>query len=359
MTPPADQKAGLHVVLSPAAESPPQRSPSPTAAEPPPRSATDSARREPLDLSPGGTRFGDRAFEIVTGSFGALVLALPIVMMAMLYSASRPAIARYGGGFLTGTSWDPVREDFGALPFIWGTVVSSLIALVLAVPVSLGIAIFLSELCPQKLRRPLGLLVELLAAIPSVVYGFWGIFVMVPWLRESIEPRLIEWFGFLPIFRGQPLGFGMLAAGLVLAIMIVPTITSISREVLLAVPDTQREAAIGLGATPWDTIRRAVLPSARSGIMGAIVLGLNRALGETMAVTMVIGNRPKISASLLDPSYTMASVIANEFTEADKDIYISALSQIGLLLFGVALIMNLFARWLVAGVKRKVAGRAA
>ena len=182
--------------------------------------------------------------------------------------------------------------------------------------------------------------------------------VMVPWLRETVEPALIRWFGFLPLFRGEPLGFGMLAAGLVLAIMIVPTIASISREVLLAVPDTQREAAMGLGATPWDTIRRAVLPSAKSGIVGAIILGLNRALGETMAVTMVIGNRPKISTSVLDPSYTMASVIANEFTEADKDIYLSALSQIGLLLFGVALVMNLIARWLVASTKRRAAGKA-
>lgn len=306
-----------------------------------------------------GAHLGDRVFSLTTGAFGALVLALPVVMIGMLYKASHPSIMTFGAGFLTGTTWDPVREDFGALPFIWGTVVSSLLALCLAVPVSLGLAIFLSELCPQRLRRTLSFLSELLAAIPSVVYGFWGIFVMVPWLRETVEPALVRWFGFLPLFRGQPLGFGMLAASMVLAIMIVPTIASISREVLRAVPDTQREAAIGLGATPWDTIRRAVLPAARSGIVGAILLGLNRALGETMAVTMVIGNRPQISTSLLDPGYTMASVLANEFTEADKDIYVSALSQIGLLLFGVALIMNLGARWLVAGVKRRSAGRLA
>ncbi len=306
-----------------------------------------------------GAHLGDRVFTLTTGAFGALVLALPVVMIGMLYKASHPSIMTFGAGFLTGTTWDPVREDFGALPFIWGTVVSSLLALCLAVPVSLGLAIFLSELCPQRLRRTLSFLSELLAAIPSVVYGFWGIFVMVPWLRETVEPALMRWFGFLPLFRGQPLGFGMLAASMVLAIMIVPTIASISREVLRAVPDTQREAAIGLGATPWDTIRRAVLPAARSGIVGAILLGLNRALGETMAVTMVIGNRPQISTSLLDPGYTMASVLANEFTEADKDIYVSALSQIGLLLFGVALVMNLGARWLVAGVKRRSAGRLA
>lgn len=323
------------------------------------KAAPQAASAEPSDLKTGGGHLGDRVFKVATGAFGAAVLALPVVMILMLYSASRPAIARFGPSFLTGTSWDPVREDFGALPFIWGTVVSSLIALALAVPVALGVAIFLSEICPQKLRRPLGFTVELLAAIPSVVYGFWGIFVLVPWLRETVEPALTRWFGFLPLFRGPPLGFGMLAAGLVLAIMIVPTIASISREVLRAVPDTQREAAIGLGATPWDTIRLAVLPSARSGIVGAVILGLNRALGETMAVTMVIGNRPKISASLLDPAYTMASVIANEFTEADKDIYISALSQIGLLLFGVALIMNLVARGLVSNVRRRAAGKVA
>jgi phosphate transport system permease protein len=307
----------------------------------------------------GGAHLGDRLFTAGTGMFGALVLALPVLMVALLYRASRASIATFGAGFLTGTKWDPVREEFGALPFIWGTVVSSLLALCLAVPVALGLAIFLSELCPQRLRRPLSFLSELLAAIPSVVYGFWGIFVMVPWLRDTVEPALIRWFGALPLFRGQPLGFGMLAASLILAIMIVPTIASISREVLRAVPESQREAAIGLGATPWDVIRRAVLPTARSGILGAVLLGLNRALGETMAVTMVIGNRPKISASLLDPAYTMASVLANELLEADREIYVSALSEIGLLLFGVALIMNLGARWLVSGVKRRVAGRRA
>lgn len=308
------------------------------------------------DLQLGGGRFGDRVFHATTGSFAALVLALPLVMIVLLWSLSRESISKFGLGFLTGTTWDPVRESFGALPFIWGTVVSSIIALLLAVPVSLGVAIFLSEMCPQRLRRPLSFMVELLAAIPSVVYGFWGIFVMVPFLRETVEPFFIRWLGFLPLFRGQPLGFGMLAAGIVLAIMIVPTIASISREVLRAVPDTQREAALGLGATPWDTVRRAVLPAAKSGIVGAVILGLNRALGETMAVTMVIGNRPQISTSLLDPAYTMASVIANEFTEADKDIYISSLSQIGLLLFGVALLMNLLARWLVSSVKRRASG---
>jgi phosphate transport system permease protein len=248
-----------------------------------------------------------------------------------------------------------VHERFGAWPFIYGTVVSSLLALCLAVPVAIGLAIFLSDLAPHAVRRPLGFVVELLAAIPSVVYGFWGIFVLVPFLRETVEPRLAARLGFLPLFRGEPLGFGMLAAAIVLAIMIVPTITSVSREVLSAVPDTHREAALGLGAQPWDVIRVAVLPPARSGLVGAVILGLNRALGETMAVTMVIGNRPRVSPSLLDPAYTMASVLANEFAEADTDAYLAALSEIALLLLGVALAMNLLARWLVQATKLRIA----
>ncbi|MBK8251880.1 MAG: phosphate ABC transporter permease subunit PstC [Polyangiaceae bacterium] len=302
-----------------------------------------------------GVHWGDKIFHYTTGTFAILVLALPLLMMVMLIAASRLSITNFGPAFLVDTQWDPVREEFGALPFIFGTVVSSLLALLLAVPVSLGLAIFLSELCPKKLRKPLGFFSELLAAIPSVVYGFWGIFVMLPWLRDSVQPALARWFGFLPIFQGQALGFGMLAAAMILAIMIVPTIASISRDVLRAVPDTEREAAIALGATPWETIRHAVLPMAKSGILGAVILGLNRALGETMAVTMVIGNRPKISASLFDPSHSMASVIANELIEAEKDIHVSSLSQIALLLFGVALVMNLGARWLVSGVKRRAA----
>jgi len=306
----------------------------------------------------GGAQLGDRIYTAVVTLFALIVLALPAVMLIELIRASMPSIRAFGLGFLTSSTWDPVRHVFGAWPFIYGTVVSSLIALVIAVPISLGLAVFLSDLAPHRLKKPLGFLVELLAAIPSVVYGFWGIFVLVPLLREHVEPFLGEHFGMLPLFQGPPLGFGMLAAGAVLAIMIVPTITSISREVLQAVPQTHREAAVGLGATPWDTIRYAVLPSARSGIAGAIILGLNRALGETMAVTMVIGNRPKASISLFDPAYSMASVVANEFAEADSDIYLSALSHIALLLFAVALIMNLFARWLVSATKGRLEGAA-
>jgi phosphate transport system permease protein len=300
------------------------------------------------------TRIADKLFNGATAAAGILVLLLPATMIVQLVFASRLSLARFGGSFLTDSTWDPVRLQFGAWPFIFGTVVSSLLALLIAVPIALGVAIFLAEMCPHRLRKPLGFLVELLAAIPSVVYGFWGIFVLVPLLREKVQPFLGDKLSFLPFFQGPPLGFGMLAAGLILAIMIVPTITSISREVMLAIPNTNREAAIGLGATPWDTIRYAVLPLARSGIVGAIILGLGRALGETMAVTMVIGNRPKASISLFEPAYSMASVIANEFAEADSDVYLSALSEIALLLFGVALLLNLFARWLVRITKGRV-----
>jgi phosphate transport system permease protein len=287
--------------------------------------------------------------------FGLAVVALPTAMMVALVVASSASIRRSGLDFITSTRWDPVHERFGAWPFIYGTVVSSLLALCLAVPVSVGLAVYLADLAPHRVRRPLGFVVELLAAIPSVVYGFWGIFVLVPFLRETVEPILVRRLGHLPFFRGEPLGFGMLAAAIILAIMIVPTITSVSREVLGAVPDTHREAALALGAQPWDVIRFAVLPSARSGVVGAVILGWNRALGETMAVTMVIGNRPKVSASLLDPAYTMASVLANEFAEADSDAYVAALSEIALLLLCVAIVMNFFARWLVHGTKQRIA----
>jgi phosphate transport system permease protein len=315
--------------------------------------AASSGVTRPLPI---GRPTGDRAFKGVMTLFGLTILAVPAMMVAQLVHTSQLSLAKFGLSFLTSSTWDPVHQQFGAWPFIYGTVVSSLIALIIAVPVSLGLAIFLSDLAPQRLRKPLGFLVELLAAIPSVVYGFWGIFVLVPLLRETAEPWIIKYLGSIPLFEGPPLGFGMLAAGVVLAIMIVPTITSVAREVLKAVPDTHREAAIGLGATPWDTIRYAVLPAARSGIVGAIILGLNRALGETMAVTMVIGNRPKAAASILAPGYSMASVIANEFAEADSDIYLSALAEMALLLLLVALVMNLFARWLVSVTKNRMGG---
>ncbi|MFT3766088.1 MAG: phosphate ABC transporter permease subunit PstC [Minicystis sp.] len=324
---------------------------------PPPPESRALAGHEADPRRAGSPRAaGDRVFTASVTVLAITVLAVPALMLLSLLWASRHAIARFGPGFVTSSRWDPVHEQFGAWPFVCGTVISSLLALCLAVPVSLGLAIFLSDLAPKRVRRPLGFVVELLAAIPSVVYGFWGIFVLVPFLRSHVEPFLAAHLGFLPLFRGEPLGFGMLAAGIILAIMIVPTITSIAREVLSAVPDAHREAAVGLGATPWDVVRVAVLPAARSGIVGAVILGLNRALGETMAVTMVIGNRPKVPASLFDPAYTMASVLANEFAEADSDAYLSALSAIALLLLGVALLMNLFARWLVNVTKQRIRG---
>ncbi len=315
-----------------------------------------SAEEGRMSAATARPHLGDRVFRGVVTFFGLAVLAGPALMLLALVIASLPSLRATGLSFLTSSRWDPVHERFGAWPFVYGTVVSSLLALCLAVPVSIGLAVFLSDLAPHRVRRPLGFVVELLAAIPSVVYGFWGIFVLVPLLRETVEPFLGAHLGFLPLFRGEPLGFGMLAAGVVLAIMIVPTITSVSRDVLRAVPDLHREAAIGLGATPWDVVRLAVLPSARSGVAGAVILGYNRALGETMAVTMVIGNRPRVSASLLDPAYSMASVLANEFAAADTDSYLSALSEIALLLLGVALVMNLLARWMVSATGQRGAG---
>jgi phosphate transport system permease protein len=245
---------------------------------------------------------------------------------------------------------------FGALPFIWGTVVSSLLALALAVPVSLGVAVYLSELASSWQRSVFGFMVEMLAAVPSVVYGLWGVLALAPWLRTTVEPALGRTLGFLPLFRGQNLGVGMLAGGIVLSIMILPTISSVSREVLRAVPSSLREGALALGATRSEMVRVAVLPYARSGLVGAVLLGLGRALGETMAITMVIGNRAEISGSLFAPSYTMASVIANEFSEATDELHLAALAEIGLLLFVVTVCLNIVARVLVARVGRPVEG---
>ncbi|MGC4094378.1 MAG: phosphate ABC transporter permease subunit PstC [Polyangiaceae bacterium] len=243
--------------------------------------------------------------------------------------------------------WNPAAGVFGALPFVWGTLMSSLVASAVAVPVSLGVAVFLSELSPRWLRGPLGFVLELLAAVPSVVYGLWGVFVLCPWLRRSVEPALADAFGFLPFFQGPKHGVGMLAGGLMLAIMITPTISSVSREVLRAAPLELREGALALGATRFETLRIAVLPHVRSGLLGAAILGLGRALGEAMAITMVIGNRADIGLSLFAPAYSLASVIANEFSEASDPLHLSALAELGLLLFAVTLLLNLCARLLV------------
>jgi phosphate transport system permease protein len=262
-------------------------------------------------------------------------------------------MATFGLAFVVGRDWDPVRESFGALPVIYGTVASSLRPLHLAVPGSRGVAVYLAELAPAGVRRPLGFVVELLAAIPSVVYGLWGVFVLIPWLREDVQPALGATLGFLPLFDGPPRGFGMLAAGVVLAIMILPTIASVSRDVMRAVPVVFREGALALGATRFETVTAAVLPMARSGIVGAIILGLGRALGETMAVTMVIGNRHDVSASLFAPGYSMAAVIANEFADAaGGPIHESALIYMALLLFGVTVVVNAIARLLIWRVSR-------
>ncbi len=301
-------------------------------------------------------KFVDAGFKKATTLIALFVVALTLLLVYNMATNALPSIQKLGVRFLFTSTWDPVKEDFGALPFIYGTIVSSVLALLISVPVSLGIAIYLAELAPQFIRQPLSFLIELLAAIPSVVYGLWGIFGLAPFLKLTIQPFLAKYFGFLPIFRGEFYGVSMFTAGIILSIMIIPTISSVSREVFLAVPFTQREAALALGATPWEKIRLAVLGYSRSGVLGAVILGLGRALGETMAVTMVIGNRPEISASLFAPSYTMASVIANEFTEATSNLYLSALIEIGLVLFCITLLVNIVARLLIWKVSNKGEG---
>src|SRR5215470_14278605 len=296
------------------------------------------------------SRSGDRLFGWVLRCAVWSLILLTAGLIVSLGWKSWPAIQTFGWRFLVTSTWDPVAGSFGALPFIYGTLVSSAVALLIAVPLSLGAAIYLAELAPFWIRPPIAFLIEMLAAVPSVVYGLWAIFVLVPWLRTWVQPGLGRWLGFLPLFQGPAYGVGMLAAGLILAIMVVPYITSVSREVLLAVPNAQREAALGIGATRWEATRMAVLRYGRSGLVGAILLGLGRALGETMAVTMVIGNRPEIALSLFAPGYTMASVIANEFTEATSDLYLAALIEIGLLLFLVTIAVNALARLLVWSV---------
>ncbi len=300
---------------------------------------------------------GDAVFRLLLLASVLLILAVIALMMYQMAANSALSLRQFGFGFLRGREWNPIKGEFGALPFIYGTVVSSLIALVIAVPLSLGVAVFLVEQSPRSLTRPLAFLVELLAAIPSVVYGLWGIFVLAPILRVHVEPVLQRFFGWLPFFQGTITGIGLFTGGIILAIMVTPIITAVVRDVLAAVPVSQREAALALGATRWETTR-VVLANAASGIAGAIILGLGRAIGETMAVTMVIGNRPHISASLFEPSYTIASVIANEFTEATEDLYLSALIEIGLILFLVTFIVNGIAKLLVWSVTRGTSGTA-
>jgi len=293
---------------------------------------------------------GDRVFSLLIRAAVWAVVLVGAALVLVMIVAALPSVKAFGWRFPVTSTWDPVASSFGALPFVYGTVVSSLLALLIALPLSLGAAIYLAEFAPPTIRSAIAFLIELLAAIPSVVYGLWGIFVLAPWLRQWVQPALGASLGFLPLFQGPPYGVGMLAAGLILAIMIVPFITAVGQEVLLAVPNVQREAALALGATRWETTRLAVLRYGRSGLIGAVLLGLGRALGETMAVTMVIGNRPEIAVSLFAPGYTMASVIANEFTEATSDLYLAALVEIGLLLFVVTVVVNALARLLVWSV---------
>ena len=296
-----------------------------------------------------GTR-DDLGFRVGTGLFGLVVILIVVAIGVELTRQSMLSIQKFGFNFWRTETWDPVAGTFGALPFIWGTLYSSILALVLATPIALGIAVFVSELCPARLRQPLVFLTELLAAIPSIVYGLWGIVVLVPLVR-SVEAGMPAALRALPLFSGPPVGVGMLAAGVILAIMIIPFTSSVAREVLKSVPVSQREGAYALGATRFEAIRAAIF-YARTGILGAVLLGFGRALGETMAVTMVIGNTPRIAASLFAPQYTMAAVLANEFTEADTDLYRDALIEIGLVLFVITLVINVLSRLLIWSMAR-------
>lgn len=301
---------------------------------------------------------GDRAYDWVTTAFAAMVPVLLLLIFTAVGVAGWPALREFGVGFVTSSAWDPVNGRFGAAPALYGTIVSSAIALLIATPLALGSAIFLSEFAPRWLRQPVAFTVDLLAAIPSVIYGLWGIFVLVPIVRDHVTPFLKDTLhlGATPLFSGPNYGPSMLSAGLILSIMVLPYISAVTREVLMAVPRSQREAALALGATRWEMIRDAVLPYARSGIVGGVMLGLGRALGETMAVTMLIGNRHEISTSLLAPGYTMASLIANEFSEATGDLHLSALMAVGFVLLLLTFAVNAVARWLVWRTARAGAG---
>ena len=296
-------------------------------------------------------RVGD--FLLRTGSLGLAlsVLAITATIATVLFVQSRQARVAFGWPFLWTSVWDPVALRFGALPFIYGTVMTTFLALAIAVPVGLGAAICLAELLPLRIADGLTFLIELLVAVPSVVYGLVGVFVLVPAMR-GLETTIQGALGFIPLFSGPIYGVGLLTASVLLAVMVVPFIIAVSREVLLAVPETQREAALALGATRWEMVRHVVLPYARAGILGSIFLALARALGETMAVTMVIGNRPEVSASLFAPAYTMAAVLANEFTEATDDVYLSALVEVALVLFAITVVVNGIARLLIGRVPR-------
>ena len=303
-------------------------------------------------------RLGDTVFRIITRTAAITVLMLLGGVIVALVSGSLPAFRTYGLDFLTTEVWNPVTEKFGALAPVYGTLVTSLIAMLIAVPVGLMVAFFLTELCPMWLRRPIGIAIELLAGIPSIIYGIWGLFVFAPFLQQTLQPFLIGLFGNIPIlssiFAGPPYGIGILTASLILAIMVLPFITSISRDVFDAVPPVLKEAAYGVGCTTWEVFRSVVLPYTRVGVIGGVMLGLGRALGETMAVTFVIGNAHKISASILHPGTTISASIANEFTEAVGDLYTSSLIALGLILFFITFIVLAIARYMLMRIERRI-----
>jgi len=313
------------------------------------------AAPEPRWRALRGTNLADRLYRGVLTTLAILMPLLLLALVGELATSAWPAIQRFGLSFLWTSVWDPVAGIYGAAPMIFGTLASSLLALVIAVPLSLGVAIYLTEFAPKWLRQPVAFLVELLAAIPSVVYGLWGIFVLIPFLRTVVVPPLRAAFGWTPFLSGVFYGNSLLAGSVILAIMIVPYIAAVSREVLLAVPVSQREAALGMGATRWEAVWTVVVPYGRAGLIGAVILGLGRALGETMAVTMLIGNRHDIGLSVLQPAYTMAAAIANEFSEATTSIYLSALFEVGLILFVVTVAVNALARVLIWRVARGTA----
>ncbi len=307
----------------------------------------------------GSGKLADQTFSAIMLLCACSIFAIVIFIATILVARSKLSLAAFGLKFFSSSEWDPVNGTFGALPFIFGTLATSFLALLMAVPLALGVAVFLTELCPKALRSPISFLTELLAAIPSVVYGLWAVFVLVPIMRTILGPFLVKTLGWTGLFGGPNFGVGLLTAGIILAIMVLPIISSLTRDIMLSVPNHQREAMLALGATRWEMIRTGVLRNARIGIVGAVILGLGRALGETMAVTMVIGNHPDISKSLFAPGYTLASVIANEFSEATGDLYLSALIEIGLALFLVTIVVNAAARLLVWAVTRGAPGRVA
>ena len=337
----------------------PQETPATHSGASTPQGVVDVSSVRKFLMARGNSAVADRGFRWLMIACAMSIFAIVALIASELIARSQLSIAKFGIGFFFKQAWNPVTGDYGALTFIYGTLASSIVALIIAVPLSIGVSVFITEMSPKFLRGPLSFLTELLAAIPSVVYGLWAVFVLVPILRDDVNPVLMKTLGWTGFFAPPNFGQGVMTAGVILAIMILPIISSLTREVMTAVPGSQREAVLALGATRWEMIRMGVLRNARIGIVGSIILGLGRALGETMAVTMVIGNRPEIVKSLLAPGYSMASVIANEFTEASDSLYLSALVEIGLALFLVTIIVNGLARLLVWAVTRGASARVA